>query len=113
MLSTVTERRRYPRVQADVLCRPAGSSLFHHKRNTKDISLGGMCVFSDQEFSVGNRLDLDVLMSEGTSVRCWAEVVWVNELEPGDGAAYEVGLKFTDLEPSDLRRLAAVLVPAP
>ncbi len=72
-----------------------------------------MCVFSDQEFDVGNRLDLDVLLPEGTSVRCWADVVWVVELAAGDGAQYEVGLKFTDVAPTDLQRLARVLVPAP
>lgn len=108
----VDERRRYPRVQADVLCRPAGASLFHHKRATKDISLGGMCVVSDEEFDVGNRLDLDVLLPEGTPVRCWADVVWVLELEEGNGARYEVGLKFTDVAPTDIQRLARVLAPA-
>lgn len=71
-----------------------------------------MCVVSDEEFDVGNRLDLDVLLPEGTPVRCWADVVWVLELEEGNGARYEVGLKFTDVAPTDIQRLARVLVPA-
>lgn len=97
-------------MQADVICRPAGSTLVHQKRNTQNISLGGMRVYSDEDFPVGRRLDLDVLMPDHTSVRCWATVVWRTELDAGGPARYDVGLKFTDLSPADLQRLAAVLV---
>jgi hypothetical protein len=86
--------------------------MFHHKRNTRDISLGGARVFSDETFPVGSRLDLDVLLPDETSVRCWAEVVWLLELDGGAPAKFDVGLKFTDMAPNDVQRLAAVLVPA-
>lgn len=86
--------------------------MFHHKRNTRDISLGGARVFSDETFPVGSRLDLDVLLPDETSVRCWAEVVWLVELDGGAPAKFDVGLKFTDMAPNDVQRLAAVLVPA-
>jgi hypothetical protein len=95
-----------------VVCRPAGAVLTHHKRNTQDISLGGMRVFSDERFRVGGRLDLDVLLPDGTSVRCWAEVVWLVELDAGAPANFDVGLRFTDMAPADIQRLAAVLGPA-
>jgi hypothetical protein len=71
-----------------------------------------MRVFSDEEFAVGRRLDLDVLLPDGVSVRCWAEVVWIQGLDDGGPARWDVGLKFTDMEPSDIQRLASVLVPA-
>jgi hypothetical protein len=86
--------------------------MFHHKRNTRDIGLGGARVFSDETFPVGSRLDLDVLLPDETSVRCWAEVVWLLELDGGAPAKFDVGLKFTDMAPNDVQRLAAVLVPA-
>jgi PilZ domain len=109
----VSDRRRYPRVQADVVCRPAGVGIFHHARNTRNISLGGVCVFSDQQFARGTRLDLDVLLPDGAgTVRCWAEVVWAVALGPDAPARFDVGLRFTDMAPSDVQRLAAVLVPA-
>jgi hypothetical protein len=108
----LSDRRRYPRVNAEVLCRPAGSPLFHHKRNTQDISLGGARVFSDEDYPVGDRVDLDVLLPNGTSVRCWAEVVWHVEMPRGAVARFDIGLKFTDLAPADIQRLAAVLAPA-
>lgn len=108
----MSDRRRYPRVQADVICRPAGIDLFHHRRNTKDISLGGIRVFSDQHYPAGRRLDLDVVLPGGATVRCWAEVVWVVELGPNALARFDVGLKFTDMAPADIQRLASMLGPA-
>lgn len=112
-LGSVSDRRRYPRVEADVLCRPAGAAMFHHRRNTTDISLGGARVFSDQEFGVGTGLDLEVLLPDGTTVRCWAEVIWTSELPDREPARFDVGLKFTDMSSDDVRRLASVLVRTP
>lgn len=99
-------------MQADVICRPGGIGILHHRRNTQDISLGGMRVYSDEQFSVGSRLDLEVLLPDHASVRCWAQVVWVTELSPGGAARFDVGLKFEDMAPSDVQRLASVLVSA-
>ena len=95
-----------------MLCRPAGAAAFHHRRNTLDVSLGGMRVYTDEEFSVGSRVDLDVLLPAGEPVRCWAQVVWRTDLDHGSPARYDVGLKFLDMETADVQRLAAVLVPA-
>lgn len=89
--------------------RPAGASLVHDRRNTRDISLGGMRVYTDEPIAVGSRLDLDVYMPDDSTVRCWAIVVWTAELADGEPARYDVGLRFTDLEPSNMQRLAAVL----
>jgi hypothetical protein len=94
------------------VCRPAGAALFHHKRNIQDISLGGMRVFADEDFSIGSRLDLEVLLPDSTSVRCWADVVWRAELGEAGPARFDVGLKFRDMAAPDIQRLAAVLVPA-
>lgn len=110
MLRRMADRRRYPRVRADVICRPAGIELVHHTRNATDISLGGMRVYSDEDFPIGSRLDLDVLLPDREPVRCWAEVVWRAELGDGAVAKYDLGLRFTDMEPADVQRLATVLV---
>jgi hypothetical protein len=107
----LSDRRRYPRIQADVLCRPAGSPLLHHRRNTQDISLGGVRVFSDESFAVGTRLDLEVLTPIGGPVRCWAEVVWIVDLGTDGPARFDIGLKFTDMSPADIQALAAAMVP--
>ena len=105
----MADRRRYPRVDANVLCRPAGVALFHHKRNTQDISLGGMRVFTDEEFRPGNKLELEVLLPDGSIVLCWAEVVWLSRLDGATPARCEAGLRFTDMATRDVERLASVL----
>ena len=66
-------------------------------------------MFSDEDFSVGSRLDLDVLLPDGTSVRCWGEVVWQVKVGLDCPARFDVGLRFTDMAPADIQRLAGVL----
>jgi hypothetical protein len=68
-----------------------------------------MRVFSDIKFDLGSGLDLDVFLPDGSEVRCWAEVVWLIELDGAAPAKFDLGLKFRDLAPGDIRRLAAVL----
>ena len=105
----MSERRRYPRVEAEILYRPAGLEIFHHRRNTKDVSLDGMRVYSDRPFSPGTRLDLEVFLPDGGVVRCWAEVVWVTRLDDDSPAGFDVGMRFTDMNSADVQRLASVL----
>jgi c-di-GMP-binding flagellar brake protein YcgR len=102
------ERRRYPRVGAPVFYRPAGLDFLHHRYNTRDISLGGMRVLSDEAVAVGSRLELDVLLPDESVVRCWATVIWADELNAE--AKYEIGFRFTDMAEPDIQRLASVLV---
>lgn len=54
-----------------------------------------------------------MVLADGSTLRCWAEVVWVVELEAGAPARYDVGLSFTDMVPADIQRLASVLVQIP
>ncbi len=107
----MSDRRRFPRVEADVLCRPAGSRLLHHKRNTRDLSLGGVRVYTDDDFPVGSRLELDVMARDGEPIRCWAVVVWRLELFDGSPARFDTGLRFIDMAEDDIQRLAAHLGP--
>jgi Tfp pilus assembly protein PilZ len=81
----------------------------HHQRNAQDISLGGMRVFSDETFTVGDRLDLEVFLPDGAAVRVWVLVVWVTKLESGAESKFEVGMQFTDIGEADVQRLASVL----
>lgn len=71
-----------------------------------------MRVYTDEDFAIGSRLDLDVLLPDRSSVRCWAVVVWRAELGAGRPARFDVGLRFTDMAPLDVQRLATVLTPS-
>lgn len=52
------------------------------------------------------------MLPDASSVQCWAEVVWVVELDGATPARYDVGLKFADMAPADIQRLSSVLAPA-
>ena len=106
------DRRQYPRLEAPVLCRPAGLLLrLLQPRQAIDISLGGMRIFSDDPVKLGSLLELDLFLPDQTTVTAKAEVVWVEELPPGAPALYDVGLRFTELAEGDKARLAQVLHP--
>jgi hypothetical protein len=68
-----------------------------------------MRVLSDEQYRVGTRLDLEVMLPDGGSVRCWAEVVWTVPLGGNEPASFDLGLQFTDMAPSDIQRIASVL----
>jgi c-di-GMP-binding flagellar brake protein YcgR len=108
-MQSSANRRRYPRVAAPVFYRPAGPEFLHHRRATQDVGLGGMRAYSDEHISVGTRLEIELLLDETTSVRCWARIVWIESLPSGSGAAYDVGLEFTDIADADRKLLAAAL----
>ncbi len=102
-------RRRYPRIAAPVFYRPAGPGVFHHRRATVDVSLGGMRAYTDDELRVGMRLEIDLILTDEDTARCWARVAWVDRL-PGDaGALYDVGLEFLDMSDEHSRLLRKAL----
>jgi hypothetical protein len=104
------DRRRYRRLQVPVYCRPAGVKLLE-KRAPVDVSMGGVRIYSDQPFKVGESLKLEFFLGGEEPFTYSAEVVWIVPLEKGAPAKFDVGLKFTQLDPSAMRRLVQVLGP--
>ncbi len=109
------DRRRYRRVQAPVFCRPvlqAGQRSVgaqQPKQQTVDISLGGMRIFSGEEVPKGTRFELELFLPDRSTVLCKVEVMWIERLPAGSASNYDVGLKFIEVDPRDLEKLAVVL----
>jgi c-di-GMP-binding flagellar brake protein YcgR len=103
------DRRRFPRVLAQVYYRPAGPDFLHHRRAAKNVSLGGMRVFSDEALAVGTPLEIELLLDDETTARCWARIAWIEHLGGDSDAAYDIGLEFTDMTEADRARLDRVL----
>jgi hypothetical protein len=102
------ERRRFPRLQAPVFCRPAGLR-FHNSGSTIDIGLGGARVFSDEPAKPGTYFELELLLPDGVTIVCKAVVAWLDTLPEGSPAKYDLGLQFTDLDEADQQRLSLVM----
>jgi hypothetical protein len=103
------DRRRYRRLQAPIYCRPAGVKILQ-KRAPIDMSLGGVRIYSDEPFQIGEALKLEVFASDAP-VTLTAEVVWIKMLAGNQPAKFDVGLKFTQLDAPAMRLLSEVLGP--
>ncbi len=108
-MSEAGNRRRYPRIAAPLFYVPAEPSLLHHRRAAVDVSLGGMRAYADEELAVGTRLEIELLLDDAVSARCWARIAWVEKLDQGAGAAYDVGLEFIDMSDKDRELLSRLL----
>jgi c-di-GMP-binding flagellar brake protein YcgR len=81
-------------------CRPARRRLLR-RRKVIDVGLGGMRVYSDDAYEGGDRLEIDLLNADGEEfVTCLTEVVWIREIEGGQPARFDVGLRFLDIPPA-------------
>ncbi len=102
------ERRRFPRVMAPVLCRVP--RILTAKKRVTDLSLGGVRIYSDEHIEVGERLELQFLLPDGSKAEAIAKVVWIKEMPPGSAAAYDVGLEFLDMTGAAREKLRAILL---
>lgn len=104
-----TGQRRFRRVRAAILVRPLGPLARMAPRQVSDISLGGLRVLADEPHRVAERMEIELVFPDGGSATCTTEVVWAEALGPTAAARYEMGLRFVEVDPDDLDRIAAVL----
>ena len=106
-VSDPEERRQFLRVKAPVCYRPARRRLA--RRQVVDLGLGGMRVYSDEEFKIGARFEVDLFLPDGTTITCLTEVVWIKPIAGESPAAYDVGLRFLDVSEGHHERLREIL----
>lgn len=83
--------------------------IFARKQRISNLSLGGVRVYSDQRLYVGERLELEFFLPDGTTVEAKAKVVWIKEMPPGSEAVYDVGMEFVGLSEGAMEKLKTVL----
>jgi hypothetical protein len=89
------DRRRFPRLDVPVFYRPA--RLFGPRQLARDVSRGGIKVYTDDPFEVGTRLEIELFLRDGESLTIDVRVAWVRELG-GPDAHYEAGLEFLAMD---------------
>ncbi|MCA9549645.1 MAG: PilZ domain-containing protein [Myxococcales bacterium] len=106
------ERRRFPRVKAPIFFQIP--RLRDEHRPVLDVSLGGLRVYSDDGFQVGERFQLELLLPpDGTEISALAQVAWVERLPPDSPARYDVGFELLIVDDDGLRLLGRALEGAP
>ena len=74
-------------------------------------SAGGMRLLSDRAIERGDRMELELLLPDGTWLLVMTKVAWSVKLDVGSAAEFEVGLRFPDFTPAELTRLKPLLPP--
>jgi c-di-GMP-binding flagellar brake protein YcgR len=101
------ERRRYQRVIVPVLYRIPKHSA--PRRQVKNLSIGGVRIYSDENLDIGQTLELEFFLPNGITIEAAAKVVWIKKQQPGSEGLYDVGMEFTDLSEVALIELDSVL----
>ncbi len=101
------ERRRFPRVEADVLYR--SPRLAPRKRPIHNISLGGVRISCDEELLVSTELEMEFFLPNGYALAAIARVVWIRRHPEGSDPPYEAGLEFMHLNPDAAQELEKFL----
>jgi len=107
--ASTPDRRRYRRVQAPILVRPAGLLAQVMARRVNDISLGGLRTFSEVPLVVGQRQEIELLFPDGGSATLLVEVAWVDVLPATAPAPFEAGLRIVQVRDEDVARIASAL----
>lgn len=76
---------------------------------TVNMSLGGARVFSDERLRIGTRLNIELLAGPDSIIKVLARVVWIDDLDAGSPARFDVGLEFLDVPNEMMSRLAVLL----
>ena len=106
------ERRRFVRLNASVKVEYAiiGKTGEELSSTTKNISMGGICLFVDKAVDKGVILELKIFVLESIlPIQAKARVVWLEEFDMGedDKASHiEIGLEFTKISDTDRQRLS-------
>ena len=103
-----TEKRRFPRVKAPIFFQTP--RIRDEQRPVLDVSLGGLRVYSDDPFEVGERLQLELLLPpNGQEVSALARVAWIKRLPDDAPAVFDVGFELLIVDDDGLKHLGRVL----
>jgi len=101
------DRRRYQRVLVPVLYRIPDHST--PKRQVKNLSVGGVRIYSDEDLDIGQTLELEFFLPNGITIEAAAKVVWIKKQQAGSEGLYDVGMEFTNLSEVAMMELDSVL----
>ena len=111
------ERRRFPRlplkvnVKYDVL---KGLPLRAKETQSKNISIGGICLVVPEKINIGTLLRLKLSLKGETSyITVKGKVVWVEEFSvdsTSDYKAYDCGIEFVDISPQEQESISRYLI---
>jgi hypothetical protein len=79
------------------------------KQRVSNLSSGGVRIYSVQRLDIGQELDLEFFLPNGSVLEAKARVIWIKELPPGSKGIYDVGMELIKLSGKARKELALVL----
>jgi hypothetical protein len=79
------------------------------KKPVVDIGLGGLRCYSDEDFPVGERFNIEVFLPDGSSLTALVRAAWVDELEENAPAKFEIGFELVATDPDQLDHLKKII----
>ncbi|MCJ7580724.1 MAG: PilZ domain-containing protein [Candidatus Aminicenantes bacterium] len=98
--NNIGERRVHPRIGKQVYLRP--SSVFGQSSMVEDISLGGLRIQSQKEYSIGETLLVQMSLEDSEWAEANLRVVWINEKKQDALSQFDIGCEFVNL-PFDMQ----------
>jgi hypothetical protein len=103
------DRKRYRRVRAPILVRPARLLGRAVAPAVKDGPASRLRSYTDETYSVGARLELELVLPGDARALAAAEVDWVERLAEGGPARFDVGMRVTAASRADLEKIEGAL----
>lgn len=106
------EKRKYVRIEWPVVVqyKTIEEPYTQDQIVGKDISEGGVSFIVYERLTKGTRLEMQIQVPfDSMPVFAKGEVVWIKKIVREPGAAFEVGISFSEVDPKDKKRLKMYL----
>lgn len=112
MAEMFEERRRFPRIEAELLVRYKVLKTSDQKQEatTKNLSAGGICLVSRERFKPGTVLALDIQFPKSDKpLLAGGKVIWSDKSRLGPSPAghqrFDNGVEFVEISAGDRQRI--------
>ncbi len=83
---------------------------FQEGHQVKSLSLGGMLIESEHSLEIGNKLPMEITLSENGTIKVSGRVVSCIPMKDRDLEHHHVGIEFSDMSAKDRKILKAFLL---
>ncbi|MBU1086196.1 MAG: PilZ domain-containing protein [Candidatus Omnitrophica bacterium] len=103
-----SDRRKYPRINANITYSIKNSQDFFIPQSSKNISSGGIAFFVREKIGVGTILDLRICLPDASVVQTMVSVVWreLAQIYEDKAICRELGVEFISLDQNNRNKIA-------
>lgn len=102
------DRRKYPRVNAQVKYQILEKIPADKFSNTKNISAGGIAFFATASVQISSILSLSISLPDATEFQAMARVIWQERVQVSwdTDICWELGVQFIEIDNNDRKKIS-------